>query len=192
MMRELECTREIATSSFLLTTIKDKGHARDVRGVEMMSVTKTVALLAIISVSMSACRRIEPPLVELHGVRFAGIGLRGASLVADMRIENPNNFDIEADSITFTLEASDASAPGTWTPVTSGTNRERQRVAAGDRIAVEIPIELSYSDLSAPVRSVIDRGTFNYRVSGEVLVREPRRTTARFNKTGTLSITGGQ
>jgi LEA14-like dessication related protein len=157
----------------------------------MKSRVRTIFVLAA-AAALGACKRIEPPLVELRGVRLAGIGLRGASLMADLRIENPNDFAIEADSITFQLDASNPSEPATWTPVTSGGARERLHVEAGERAAAEIPIELSYSDLSAPVRSVIERGTFNYRVSGEVLVREPRRTRARFNQTGKLSITGSQ
>jgi LEA14-like dessication related protein len=129
--------------------------------------------------------------VEPENVRFAGIGLRGATMIADLRIENPNEFPIQTDSITFTLEASAPGEPGKWTRVTSGANHERLRIGAQSTTTAGVPIELGYSDLSGPINSVLDKGTFNYRIRGQVLLREPHRRKVPFSKTGRLSLSGG-
>jgi LEA14-like dessication related protein len=160
------------------------------RRTAMKAYGRRIGWVAAMSVVMGACQRVIPPTVEPTGVRLSGIGLRGATLIAGLDIGNPNDFPIETDSITFELEASNPDQPGTWTPVTQGTNRERLRIQEGGRRSVEVPIEFAYSDLSAPILSVMDKGTFRYRVSGQVLVREPRRTAASFSRTGNLSLAG--
>jgi LEA14-like dessication related protein len=142
---------------------------------------------------ITACNfRVRPPVVELTGVRVAGIGLRGATLIADLDIANPNDFSIETDSITFEMEASDPGDPNAWTRVTTGTNTERFRIEEASQAAVEIPIEFPYSGLGTPVRAILDKGTFNYRVSGQVFIREPLRRTVPFSQNGNLSLAGGR
>ena len=158
----------------------------------MRASRRALVLVASIAVVMAGCKRVQPPTAELTSVRFSGIGLRGATLVADLSIDNPNQFAIETDSITFELAARDPASPGMWTPVTNGKQHEPLRIEGGGRTVVTIPAELAYANLSAPLRSVIDRGTFNYRVSGEVSLREPRRSTVPFSRTGNLSVLGGR
>src|SRR5688572_32899423 len=145
-----------------------------------------------VAILASACQRVSPPNVELQRVRLGGIGLAGSTLIAELRIENPNDFAIETDSITFQLEARSSSNPDTWSPVTNGISREPIIIAAGQNEGIQIPIELTYSSLGTPVRSILERGTFTYRVSGEVSISQPGRSTAPFSRTGNLSITGSQ
>jgi LEA14-like dessication related protein len=151
---------------------------------------RRIALLGSVVAALAACERVLPPTVEPTGVRLSGIGLRGATLVADLRIENPNDVAIETDSITFEFAAADPDEPGRWTPVTSGGSHQRLRIEPGGSEVAQVPIELGYSDLSAPLRGMLDKGTLRYRVTGEVRIREPRRTRAPFSKTGSLSMSG--
>ena len=146
--------------------------------------------LIVAAVSLTACQRIQKPTIELTGIRLAGIGLRGATFMAELSVDNPNNFAIEADSITYTFEASNPNGPEAWTPVTSGTSRERQRVEAGAKTMVAVPIEFRYEDISGPVRAILDKGTFSYRVSGYVMLRKPHRLRVPFQHTGHLSMGG--
>ena len=155
----------------------------------MNAIGRSIVLL-VATVSMSGCQRVQKPAIELTGIRLAGIGLRGATFMAELSVDNPNDFAIEADSITYKFEASNPSGPETWTPVTTGTSRERQRVEAGARTTVAVPIEFRYEDLSGPVRAILDKGTFNYRVSGDVMLRNPRRLRVPFSHTGHLSMAG--
>jgi LEA14-like dessication related protein len=149
-----------------------------------------VVLAALIVLSVAACNRVDAPEVELTGVRFAGMGLQGISLIADLSIENPNDFAIEADSITFKLESGNLHRPGTWTQVTSGTDRARLRVEGGGRTTTAVPIEFAYADLTGPVRSAAAKGMLDYRVSGHVWVRKPLPIPVPFSHTGKLSLAG--
>lgn len=135
---------------------------------------------------------VRAPQVQLAGVRVAGIGLRGATLVADLDIENENDFDIETDSITYRLFANTSSSGETWEPVLQRTYTQRILIAEDRTTRVELPIEFNYSDLSGAARSILDRGTVNYRIEGQAFVREPLRRTVPFSRTGNFSLTGAR
>jgi LEA14-like dessication related protein len=159
----------------------------------MKSKANKILLVGLLGVLAAACiGRVRAPIVELTGIRFGGIGLRGATLIAQLDIDNPNDFSIETDSITYEFEASNPSETENWTPVTKGTNTQRIRIDEERKTAVEVPIELSYSGLTGPVRSIMDKGTFNYRVRGKVFLREPLRRTLPFSEKGNLSLVGAR
>ena len=156
----------------------------------MKTMGRGILSAVFVAMLVGACQRVSAPNVELQRVRLGGIGLAGSTLIAELQIDNPNDFAIEADSITFQLEARSSSNPDTWSPVTSGVTREPIVIEAGQSEVIQIPIELSYSNLGTPVRAILERGTFTYRVNGRVSIREPRRTSVPFNRTGNLSMTG--
>ena len=148
-----------------------------------------VALLAIIAAGCIG--RVRKPEVELTGVRVAGIGLRGATLIADLDINNRNDFNIETDSIRYELLAN-TSGDGSWSPVLQRTYTQRIVIEEDKTTRVEIPIEFNYSDLSGAARSILDRGTFNYQLRGNVFVREPMKRTIPFTKNGNVSLQGAR
>ena len=149
-----------------------------------------VVLVLALGSSTAGCDRVHAPDVELTDVRFAGIGLHGITLIAELGIENPNGFAIEADSISFELEAANPERRGAWSRVTSGTKRERFRVEEHDTAKAAVPIQFAYSDLGAPVRAMLDKGTLDYRVSGHVWVRRPLPVPVPFSHTGSVSLAG--
>lgn len=159
----------------------------------MLKNARRVLSVAAVALLLTACiGRVRAPTVELAGIRFGGIGLRGATLIAELNIDNPNDFTIETDSITFEFEAANPGEPNEWTRVTQGTNTQRYRLEEEKRTEVELPIDFTYAGLSAPVRAILDRGTFNYRVRGQVFVREPLKRTVPFSQTGNLSLVGAR
>ena len=149
-----------------------------------------IILVAALAAGVPACNRVRAPDVELTDVKFAGFGLQGISLSAELSIENPNGFAIEADSISFELEAGNPNQRGAWTRVTSGTSRERLRVEEHDTAKAAVPIQFAYNDLAAPVRAMLNKGTLDYRVRGHVWIRRPLPVPVPFSHTGTVSISG--
>lgn len=154
--------------------------------------SKYAGLLAVAVLAAGCSSAIKQPEVNLLSIGVGGIGLRGATLIANVEIANPNSFSIEADSISYDLEAADPSNASSWTPVTTGTVTERIKVKDHGRTRVEIPIEFNYSSLSGAMRSILDRGTFNYRIRGNAFVREPLKRSIPFTKTGNLSLSGSR
>jgi len=155
--------------------------------------TMKKCVIAVAALLLGACSgAIKSPVITLASIDVAGIGLRGATLVANLDIENPNSFDIETDSIVYELEAANPSDAGSYTRVTQGAVTQRITVDDNNRTRVEIPIEFSYSSLSGAMRSIMDRGTFNYRIRGTAFVREPLRRSVPFTKTGNLSLAGAR
>ena len=155
--------------------------------------TLRTSVIAGVALLLGACSSaIKTPEIVLTSIDVGGIGLRGATLVANLEIANPNDFDIETDSIAYELEAANPSEAGSYSRVTQGTVTQRIKVNDNDRTRVEIPIEFAYSSLSGAMRSIMDRGTFNYRVRGTAYVREPLRRTVPFTKSGNISLAGAR
>jgi LEA14-like dessication related protein len=155
---------------------------------------RTLAVAALVGMTAGACvgRAVRAPVVQLVGVKVGGIGLRGATMIAELNIKNPNSFDIETDSITYELEASNPSDATNWSRVSLGTYSQRVRISDGDETEVEIPIDFSYAGLGGAATGIIERGTFNYRLRGNVFVREPLRRTVPFSRSGNLSLAGAR
>ena len=150
--------------------------------------TVGLALLAVLF--SSACASVKRPEIELIGVRVGGVGLRGATLIAELDVNNPNGFEITTDSIAYQLLANTA-ASGTeqWQPVLQRTHTERIVIDQDDITRVEIPIEFNYSDLSGATRAILERGMLNYRLVGSAYVTEPVRRAIPFSRTGSVSLT---
>lgn len=143
----------------------------------------------ITAVLLAGCLgSVKKPEVVLQDIRVGGIGVRGASLIAELDIRNANDFDIETDSITYELFA--ANAQGEWDRMLTRSYTQRIQIDENRTTRVEIPIDFNYSDLSGAGRTLLDRGSLNYRIQGQVFVREPLRRTMPFTKTGSVSLSG--
>lgn len=140
----------------------------------------------------SAKNMIRQPEITLTDVKLGGIGLRGGQLIAELEITNPNSFDVETREVTYDLKISDRDASGkeTWVDFASGKYDRKIEVDDGGRTKVEIPIDFTYASASGALRSIMDRGTFNYRVTGTVALREPLNRTVNYAKTGNISLQG--
>lgn len=149
-----------------------------------------LSLAMLLALVGAGCGGVRKPEITLTGMRLGSLGLRGASLIADLEINNQNDFDIETDSITYQLFGNTSSDGATWSPLLQRTYGQRIVIPEEKVTRVEIPIEFNYSELSGAARSILDRGSFNYRVEGHVFVREPLRRTIPFTKTGNVSLSG--
>ena len=154
--------------------------------------TKAGLLLLAAMLATGCASAVKAPVVNLASVRVAGLGLRGASLIAELDIENDNDFDIEADSITYQLFANTSSSGENWQSILQRSYTQRIVIAEEKTTRVDIPIEFNYSDLSGAARTILDRGMLNYRIQGQAFVREPLRRTIPFTKTGNVSLAGAR
>lgn len=155
---------------------------------------RSVLIVALGAGLITACvGRVRQPEIALAGVKLGGLGLRGGTVVAQLEIRNPNSFDVETSAITYDLKVSDRTADQeTWLDFAKGTFREEVKVEEGRTKIVEIPIEFTYASVGGAIRSIMDRGTFNYQVEGTVSLREPLRRDIPYKHKGNVSLQGSR
>jgi LEA14-like dessication related protein len=133
---------------------------------------------------------VRQPEVRLESVRLGGIGLRGGTLYAQVYVGNPNGFGLETRSITYDMQVEHPDSAGRWVSFAQGTLDEPVRVGGNNSTVIEIPIQFRYDDLGGAVRSILDTGTFNYRVNGDVQLSEPVGRRIPYSKSGIVSLSG--
>lgn len=152
-----------------------------------------LAIALVMVVGTTGCLpELKQPEVRLTGVRLGGIGLRGGLIYAQLNVVNPNRFALEADGIDYDLEIADSAEGGEWLELAEGRIEDDFRVDGRDSTVIEVPIEFSYDAVGGALRSILDRGTLNYRVSGRVAVETPVRTEVPYRKTGVVSLSGSR
>jgi LEA14-like dessication related protein len=156
----------------------------------MMLRYRSLMGVLLLATTAAACGGPRAPEIQFEGVRLGGVGLRGGTLYAQILVSNPNRFDIEATSVSYALEVPHPSQEGQWVNFTEGRIDERVRVAGRGSTILEVPITFQYDDASGAVRALIDRGSFPYRVSGDVRLAEPIARTIPYRRQGTVSLSG--
>lgn len=152
--------------------------------------TGLVVLLALAMLAGACASVFRQPEVRLEDLRIGGIGLRGGTVYARVHVTNPNSFDLETAQLTYDLQVPDTGGSNTWVSFAQGTVEENVRVRGGGSTIIEVPIQFRYEDMGGAVRSILDTGTFNYRVSGNVRLKEPVGRTIPYQKAGVVSMTG--
>lgn len=151
------------------------------------------ALALVLPLTATACLgAYRQPEVQLEGVRIGSIGLRGGLMYAQLHVKNPNRFDLETKALTYDLQLADPADEDKWVSFARGTLDEAIRVEGGSEQTIEVPIQFRFQDLGGAVRSLLDNGTFNYRVSGDVELKEPFGRTIPYRKTGIVTMSGAR
>jgi LEA14-like dessication related protein len=132
------------------------------------------------------------PEVRLDGIRVGSIGLRGGTLYAQVHVANPNRFDLETKALSYDLQLADPANDKEWISFAQGTLSEAIKVDGRRSTVIEIPIQFRYQDLGGAMRTILDTGTFNYRVSGDVQLKEPMSRTIPYRKTGVVTMSGAR
>jgi LEA14-like dessication related protein len=157
----------------------------------MKSRSRSILLGLLAVLGAAGCSRAyQQPEVELEGIRIGGIGLRGGTVYAQVLITNPNRFDLETRSVSYDLQVVHPDRPGEWVSFAEGVIEERVRVGRRSSTILEVPVQFRFDDMGGAFRSILDTGTFNYRVSGDVRLAEPVSRTFPYRKTGVVSMQG--
>ena len=153
--------------------------------------TALFVALAVSGMAPSGCATLfQAPEVRLASVRVVGLGLRGGTLEAGVLVSNPNGYALRSGQLRYELEVAEPgdSASRGWTPLANGQLDREVQVPAGDSVILGIPIEFTWEAVGSTIRSLLDRGTFDYRVSGALELRSPLRRSVPYRHTGTLAL----
>jgi LEA14-like dessication related protein len=132
-----------------------------------------------------ARQAFREPVVSVREVRLNGLGFSGGSVDLALAVYNPNNYRLDATRITYRL---------LFDTVTfaTGALTEHQSVQARDTLRVVIPVNFTYRGVGEAGRQILNTGSVNYRLLGDVTVGSPLGNfTVPYNTAGRFSTLGG-
>jgi LEA14-like dessication related protein len=145
-----------------------------------------VLVLGLVGAASACYPRMTEPEIRLEGARLASLGLSGGVVDVELSVYNPNRFGLRASGLTYDLDLEEPGGDG-WFDFTEGRVDRDLEVAPGDTASVVIPVEFDYRGLGRVIRSLIERGTFDYRVSGMVALEGPVQRDFRYRHDGTVT-----
>lgn len=155
-----------------------------------MRLRLTAALTAAALAATACSGTVQRPDIELENVTLGSVGLAGGTLVANIRVHNPNRFTLRAQDLRYELflrKNGAATGDSAWTRFAEGTYGDTLTVRAGQTRTFPIPVSFSFGQLAGAGRSLMDYGRVDYRAQGTVDVHTPVGIrNVPFHKTGTF------
>ena len=150
--------------------------------------SRWLAIALFTAAGLTACSSpLEEPEVKLDGVSVGSVGFEGGTLRVRLNVINPNSFGLQAEGLDYVIEIADEGGDEpAWDTLTAGSYSERITIEADDSAFVEIPVRFRYRDLGAALSSLLAQGSFDYRITGSVQMREPMRREFDFRETGNI------
>jgi len=124
---------------------------------------------------------VEPPEVSLAGLAFDQPGLFEQRLRLDVRLRNPNDFQLDVERLLFDLEVNDRELGRGWTT-------ESFAVPAFGEALVPVTVVVPTSDL---IHRIIELGTtqrLDYRLTGEARLSNRTFGTVPFEQDGNFAL----
>jgi len=128
----------------------------------------TLSLLVMTAVACASVGRavFREPVVSYKDAVITGLGLSGGSLEVVLSIYNPNSFRLDGTGLTYRIAVDSV-------PFGNGSLSDRFAVQEGDSTTVRLPLSFSYSGVGNAGRQLIQTGSVNYTVSGDITVATP-------------------
>ena len=154
------------------------------------------AALTAAALVLSACGGpVQRPDIELEGVTLGSVGLSGGTLMANIKVHNPNRFTLRANNLRYELflrrpdvQAGDSA----WTRFADGVYPDTLTVHAGQTRTFPIPVSFNFGQLAGASRQLLGYGRVDYRAQGTVDVKTPVGTReVPFHKIGSFTMSGG-
>lgn len=133
--------------------------------------TRITLIIAVAAISLAGCQTLgravfQEPIVHFRDIRVRGLGVTGGSFDVELSVVNPNNFGLDARRFTYNLLVDSVH-------VASGELADLFSVRSGDSTIVTIPVNFTYVGLGHAGTQLINRGTVDYRVAGDMTVGTP-------------------
>lgn len=153
---------------------------------------KYFVLVAALAMGIAGCSVLgssvfKEPVVRVSNVQLRGLGLSGGAVDVDLAVYNPNGFNLDATRLTYNLKFDSVT-------FATGALTDRMTAQANDTMHVRIPVNFTYSGVGAAGRQIINTGTLNYNVTGDLTVGTklgnftvPYRSTGRVSSFGNRS-----
>lgn len=149
-----------------------------------------VGLVAVASFGAYGCASIgrnafAEPVVTLKDVKLQGIGMTGGSFDVVLSVYNPNGYRLDASQLNYNLFVDTLR-------FANGTLNQQFTVQEKDSAIVRVPVNFSYAGVGEAGRQLLNTGSVNYRVTGDVTVATPVGSfKVPYDRTGRFSTLGG-
>lgn len=138
------------------------------------------AAALVLGLGVVACAPdFEEPTIEIVGISGGNIGLDGGTLLLLVRVDNPNDFAIEASRVDYDL---DIRRDGDWYDLAAGELDRGLTVAALESSSIEIPVEFRLGDAIEVGAELLRGGNPRFRVAGSVDLRRPIRRRVPYSE----------
>lgn len=150
-----------------------------------------VATMVALAVSAGACSTLgraafKQPDVRVEDVKITGLGLTGGSLDVLLNVSNPNEFRLDASKLTYTVLFDSVQ-------FANGQVTDHFTVDGSKTTQVRVPVNFTYAGIGAAGGQLLQTGTINYTVRGEVSVATPvGNFTVPYTSTGRFSNISGR
>ena len=152
------------------------------RFVAVSALTLTAAAAGCATIARQA---FQEPVVSVRDIRLQGLGLTGGTVDVALAVYNPNNYRLDATRLTYKLLLDTVT-------FATGALTEQQTVHGRDTLLVRIPVSFTYRGVGEAGRQVLNTGSVNYRLLGDVTVGSPLGPfTVPYSSTGRFSTLGG-
>ena len=111
-------------------------------------------------------RPFRRPAVALRDVRLSGAGLLGGAAEIELRVHNPNDYDLTEPRVNYRVLLDGVE-------IATGLTDLDVTVPAEDSVIVKLPATFSYRGLGRAGRLVANTGAAPYRVLGRITVGTP-------------------
>ena len=127
-----------------------------------------LAGLAVVTIGCASVARavFREPVVSYRDAQITGLGLTGGTIEVALDIYNPNSFALNGTGITYRIAVDSV-------PFGNGNLSEQFTVQQGDTTTVRLPLEFNYAGVGQAGRQLIQTGSVQYTVSGEITVGTP-------------------
>lgn len=140
-----------------------------------------LALLGLSACSGPSMSDAEFPDVSLAGLSFAEPGLFEQELTVQLRLKNPNEFDIPVDGLSFALDVN-------GTPFANGLSSSDFTLPGLGEMVVPINVTVSTNDLIERVIAIGTGRRLDYRLSGEADIGSWFSGSIPFSREGKLAL----
>ena len=141
-------------------------------------------LVAVAGCSVLGSQAFKEPVVDVRTVQLRGLGLTGGSVDVQLAVYNPNGYRLDATRLTYNLQFDTVT-------FATGALTDRLTAQANDTMVVTIPVNFTYRGVGEAGRQIINTGTINYNVRGDLTVGTPvGNFTVPYNRQGRVSSFG--
>ncbi len=149
-----------------------------------MKIVGTVLFAICLSMAAVGCATVDdavPLKVNLVNITPASSGVFEQRFIVDLRLSNPNDFDIPLDGVSFEMDVN-----GDY--FATGLSNQRVTIPRLATAVVSVETTANSFDLIRQILNAVQVGAVTYSIKGTAIVRKLGSRTVPFHQHGNLNL----